>query len=147
MTGMHVSTNARERAQTAAKPTALGLLGRDILPAVERLLGEFAVRGDLRADLALFLDGFEHQRPDLVLIDSDLMGYPCDVFKRVRERNPHAKAVFVACFWSEREAMFQDCADAVVHKPVRAAEWRRAFAVCGLPRSRHPVTTATERTD
>lgn len=111
---------------------ALALAGQELVGALEAFASDFEMRLDVHEDDRAFLDAIARDGPDLVVVDSDIMGHPCDLSDLVRNHNPQASFIVVAWFWSDREEALRDCADAVVHKPIRGSEWRRAFADCGV---------------
>jgi DNA-binding response OmpR family regulator len=113
-------------------PLALGLLGHDIQRSVASVAAVFDLQLSMDEQSQEFRESLERRSPDIVLIDSDVMTNPCDVCELARSRNPMVKILIAACFWSEREEALQCCADVVVHKPVRQAEWNHAFVMLGV---------------
>ncbi len=114
-------------------PLALGLVGHDLQRSIESVAAGFDIRLSMGEQSREFRESLERGSPDIVLIDSDVMTNPCEVCELVRSRNPFVKILIAACFWSEREQALQCCADVLVHKPVREAEWNHAFIALGVP--------------
>lgn len=113
-------------------PHGLGLIDRNLQPRVARVASRFNVSLEMFESPANFVTVVESSWPDLMLIDSDIMGNPCEVCHVVRTRNPLVKVLIVAYFWSEREEALRCCADVILHRPVRNPEWSRAFDMCGI---------------
>lgn len=57
-----------------------------------------------------------------VAIDLDATIGPSEAIRQARTAWPDARLAVLSCWWSERDALARDMADAVLHKPVRSAE-------------------------
>ncbi len=57
-----------------------------------------------------------------VAVDLDAAVAPSDSLRLARATWPDARIAVLSCWWSERDALARNMADAVLHKPVRSAE-------------------------
>jgi hypothetical protein len=65
--------------------------------------------------------------PEILIIDTDLLGLPGDLCRMARSLRPDVVTVALVNHWSEREQRLTGVVDAVLHKPPRREEWRRVF--------------------
>ena len=105
----------------------VGLLPVALHPDVRRVAADLAVKLELSDAAGLVVARIASRCPEIVLVDSDLLGCPEALCRLSRSRRPDVTFVVLSCFWSDREEMLRACADAVVHKPVRDGEWRDLF--------------------
>lgn len=101
----------------------VGLVASAIHPDVRRAVAGLHVRLDLSATTELVVARLESACPELLLIDTDLLGCPADLCRFARSLRPDVKVFGLVNHWSEREEGLRMCADAILHKPARAAEW------------------------
>jgi hypothetical protein len=57
-----------------------------------------------------------------IAIDLDATIGPSEAMRQARAAWPDARLAVLSCWWSERDALARQSADAVLHKPVRSAE-------------------------
>ena len=112
---------------------ALGLIARDLQPAVRAAMTDFDVRLDISDVTDLVVARIESGCPPLLLIDTELLGCPVDLCRFARSLRPDVIVLGLAYFWSEREGALRTCADAVLHKPPRRADWQATLTRCGIP--------------
>ena len=139
MTSKHEVGPGARTSDFPSSPLALGLIAHELQGDVARIAQKFDLRLSMYEDRKAFQVSVGRLLPDLVLIDSDIMGHPCEVCYLIHSLSPAPKLVIVACFWSEHEETLRDCADVLVHRPVRRTEWTRALADCGVPERRTAV--------
>jgi hypothetical protein len=72
--------------------------------------------------------------PDLLLIDTDLVGCPDEVCRLAHRLDPATTVLGISCYWSERDVMLRDCLDGILHKPLRSSEWNNVLEGLGLRR-------------
>ena len=112
---------------------ALGLIARDLQPAVRAAITGFNVRLESWDVTDLVVARIESGCPPLLLIDTELLGCPVDLCRFARSLRPDVIVFGLAYFWSEREGALRTCADAVLHKPPRRANWQSTLTRCGIP--------------
>jgi hypothetical protein len=76
----------------------------------------------------LLVNMIEAACPPMVIVDTDLLALPDDLFAMARSLRADVVTVAVVNQWSEREDRLRRAADAVLHKPARREEWARLFA-------------------
>lgn len=117
-----------DRASVATVPAKLvGLLGlvpASLQPDIRRTAADLRVTLELSDAIGVVVARIESRCPEIVLVDTDLLGCPEGLRCRVRSWRADVRLVALTCFWSEREEMLRTCVDAVVHKPIRDGEWR-----------------------
>jgi hypothetical protein len=69
----------------------------------------------------------ESSCPEILIIDTDLLGLPDDLCRMARSLRPDVVTVALVNHWSEREERLTGVVDAVLHKPPRREEWRQLF--------------------
>ena len=117
---------------------ALGLAAASLQAEVERLAGPYRVRFEWQPAVELFVAMVESGCPDLLLIDTDLLGCPDDLCKFARSLRPDVRVFGISCYWSERDEALRTCVDALLHKPPRRAQWEAMFDRAGIPRAFQP---------
>lgn len=112
--------------------TVVGLMGRELHPQVHRALQGLRLTLELSDARSLVVARIESACPEIVLVDTDLVGCLTDLCRFARSLRYDVRVVGVACYWSEREEALQDCADAIVHKPPRDSEWGTVLRSLGV---------------
>lgn len=107
---------------------AAGLVAIPIQPLVLQALGPFPLQIELFERLETLVTGIETACPGLLLVDSDLAGNFKDLHAFARSLRPDVRILALLCYWSDREASLRACADAILHKPPRDAEWTPVLA-------------------
>lgn len=69
----------------------------------------------------------ESNCPEILIIDTDLLGLPDELCRMARSLRPDVVMVALVNRWSEREERLQGVVDVVLHKPPRREEWQRLF--------------------
>jgi DNA-binding response OmpR family regulator len=116
----------------SAPLVAIGLIPQALHQEVRRALAGLHVQLDLAATADLVVARLESDCPDLLLIDTDLVGCPADLCAFAHSLRPDVKVFGLVNQWSEREESLRSCADAVLHKPPRSAEWRPVLRRFGV---------------
>jgi DNA-binding response OmpR family regulator len=114
---------------------AIGLIPPALHVEVRRALAGLHVQIDLSATADLVVARLETSCPEFLLIDTDLLGCPVDLCTFARSLRRDVKVFGLVNHWSEREEGLRSCADDILHKPPRLAEWRpvlRRFGVRDL---------------
>ncbi len=75
----------------------------------------------------LFSTCVESNCPEILIIDTDLLGLPDELCRMARSLRPDVVMVALVNRWSEREERLQGVVDVVLHKPPRREEWQRLF--------------------
>jgi hypothetical protein len=81
--------------------------------------------------------------PEVIFVDTDLVGCPVDLCRIIRSLRTDAKVVGLSCRWSDRDEALGECLDAILHKPPRVAEWEAALRKLGFSEVQ-PVLAAAE---
>ena len=116
----------------SVKPVALALISPALVRDLRLLTDEFGLHLELSNAPEIVAARIETSCPELVLVDSDLFGGVEDLFQFARSLRPDVWLIGVTCYWSERDKKLRTSANALVHKPPRGDEWRRAFSGSGL---------------
>lgn len=111
---------------------AVGLVLPALHPEVRRALAGLHVHLELSATAELVVARLESDCPQLLLVDTDLLGCPADLCTFARSLRPDVKVFGLAYYWSEHEDTLRACADALLHKPARDAEWRAVLRRFGV---------------
>ncbi len=121
---------------TPVRPvTALGLVELSLQRTVLETFEPFNVRIEMSDTADLVVARIESGCPQILLLDTELMGRPADLCCFARGLRPDLIVLAVAYFWSEREEALRECADAVLHKPPRQAEWHMTLRRLQVPES------------
>ncbi len=120
---MYAPTIEREPPRQATT-SALGLIPRALHADVARIVAGMPVQLTLLESADLVAARVESDCPDILLIDTDLLGCPADLCCFARALRPDVRVLALAYYWSEREEALRECVDAILHKPVRDAEWK-----------------------
>jgi len=112
---------------------AIGLIPPALHPEVRRAIAGLHVQLDLSDTAELVVARLESACPELLFIDTDLLGCPVDLCRFARSLRPDVKVFGLAYYWSEREEALRACADAILHKPARDAEWKAVLRRFGVP--------------
>lgn len=128
-----MSTVVLERSRVAPASTELvGLLSASLQRDVRRVTADFRIKVELSDALGLVAARIESRCPEIVLVDTDLLGCPEGLCQLARSLRPEVRFVGLACYWSDRETVLRECADVIVHKPLRDAEWTALFGRLGV---------------
>jgi hypothetical protein len=120
------------RAPVAPAPAELvGLVPVRLHPDLRRATAGLRLNLQLLDDVGLVVARIGICRPQIVLVDTDMLGCPKGLCRLARSLRPDVRFVALSCFWSEREEALRACADAIVHKPIRDREWRQLFGRLG----------------
>ena len=111
---------------------AIGLVPPAMHADVRRAIAGLHLRLDLSGTAALVVARIESACPELLLIDTDLLGCPVDLCRFARSLRPDVKVFGLTYYWSEREEGLRFCADAILHKPARDAEWKAVLRRFGV---------------
>jgi DNA-binding response OmpR family regulator len=106
-----------------------------LLAEVRRISDGFALTFEAAPDARVLAARIERACPDVLLIDTDLLGGLRGFCHFARARRPDARIIGVTYYWSERDEGLDACVDAVLHKPPRRAPWERAFERLAVPRA------------
>ena len=120
-------------ASTPGPLEALGLVAVDLQPSVRDVMAGFHVRLELSDATDVVVTRIETSCPPLLLIDTELLGCPADLCRFARSLRSGVKVIALAYFWSDREGALRACADAVLHKPPRRADWQATLTRLGVP--------------
>ena len=94
---------------------------------IETLLAWLRIDLTFVSRVDLLSDWVESNCPEVVMIDTDLLGLPADLCVMARSLRPDVLTVALVNHWSEREERLHNAVDAVLHKPPRPEEWKRLF--------------------
>lgn len=141
---MMVALVARLGLPRTSAMAVLGLAPLHVHPAIARTLSEFHVTLGMSDDTGLVVARIESSCPDLLLIDTDLLGYPGDLCRFARSLRPDVKVLALVCYWSDREDDVRGCADAILHKPPRQPEWEAILMRFGVLRTSKKVQISQE---
>jgi DNA-binding response OmpR family regulator len=111
---------------------AIGLIPPALHPDVRRAIAGLHMRLDLSGTTEIVVARLESSCPELLLIDTDLVGCPVDLCRFARSVRPDVKVFGLVDHWSEREEGLRMCADAILHKPARDAEWKAVLRRFGV---------------
>jgi len=111
---------------------AIGLIAPALHADVRRAIAGLHVQLDLSDTTELVVARLESACPELLLIDTDLLGCPVDLCRFARSVRPDVKVFGLVDHWSEREEGLRMCADAILHKPARHAEWKAVLRRFGV---------------
>jgi hypothetical protein len=126
-------------------PTALGLMPASFESDLRRLTRELGLRLEFSSATEIAIARIEASCPELGLVDCDLLGKVEDLFQFARSLRPDVWLIGVTCYWSERDESLRPFANAVIHKPPRGDEWRRAVVASGLPTLQPDAATRWRR--
>ena len=133
-----------DRGSGAQRPVeALGLVPVALHRSIERVAFPFNLKLEWETATDLFVARIESACPDLLIVDTDILGCLSDLCSFARSLRPGVKVFGLTCYWSERDEALLDCADAVLHKPPRQAQWEAVFAAAGIPRAATPARAAS----
>jgi len=136
------SDEAMEEKLPTGPVSALGLVEVSLQPAVLRTLEPFNVTLETSDAVDLVVASIESECPSLLLIDTELMGCPADLCCFARGLRPDVIVLAIAYSWSEREEALRECADGLLHKPPRQAEWQATFRRFEIPERKEPAVLA-----
>ena len=131
MTGLAVGLSSMEALEPRPLE-AIGLMPPALHLEVRRAIAGLHVQLELSDTAELVVARLEGDCPDIVLIDTDLLGCPSDLCRFARSLRPDVKVMGLAYYWSEREEALRLCADAILHKPARDAEWKAVLRRFGV---------------
>ena len=121
------------RAMSEAVPiNAIGLVSPAMHGDVRRAIAGLHMQLDISPATELVVARLESACPELLLIDTDLLGCPIDLCRFARSLRPDLKVFGLAYYWSEREEGLNACVDAILHKPAREAEWKTVLRRFGV---------------
>ncbi len=110
-----------------AVPEVLVLITHALRRDVQRMTRGMPLTLEFVGTPELAMARIESACPEIVVIDDDMMACSDEVCRFARSLRPDVRLVAVTCRWSEREAGLRGCADAIIHKPLREAEWKHAL--------------------
>ena len=116
----------------AAPIRAIGLMPPSLDPDVRRAIAGLHMQLDISEATELVVARLESACPELLLIDTDLLGCPADLCRFARSLRSDVKVFGLAYYWSEREEGLHACVDAILHKPARGAEWKTVLRHFGV---------------
>jgi hypothetical protein len=128
-----------------ATPTALALMPSSFEPDLRSLARELGLHLEFSSATEIAMARIEASCPELVLVDCDLLGRAEDLFQFARSLRPDVWLIGVTCYWSERDESLRRFANALIHKPPRGDEWRRAVLASGLPTAQPHAPTRWPR--
>ena len=127
---------------------ALAFVAFGLRRQVAVAVAPFALKPRFAGSLDELTVNLEACSPDLLLIDTDLVGYPDEVCRLAHRLDPATKVVGISCYWSERDALLRTCRlDGILHKPLRSTEWNTALEGLGLESVAIPAVQSSIRTD
>ena len=127
-----MSASVLERTRVApARQELVGLVSVALHRDIRRVTAALRITVELSDAVALVAARIESSCPEIVLVDTDLVGRPDGLCQLARSQRPDVRFVALSCCWSEREEALRRCADAIVHKPMRDGEWRELFGRLG----------------
>ena len=109
-------------------PEVLVLIPHALRHDVQQMTRDMPFALEFVSTPELAMARIESACPEIVVLDDDMMACSDEVRRFVRSLRPDVRLVAVTCRWSEREEELRGCADAVIHKPLRESEWKRALA-------------------
>ena len=112
---------------------AIGLMPPALHRDVRRAIAGLHVRLELSGATDLVVARIESACPELLFIDTDLLGCPADLCRFARSLRPDVKVFGLAYYWSEHDEGLRSCADAILHKPARGTEWKAVLRRFGVP--------------
>jgi hypothetical protein len=112
---------------------ALGLAAPALQAEVERQSAGFSIAFEWQHAVELLVARVESGCPDLLFIDTDLLGCLDDLCRFAHSLRPDVRVLGIACYWSERDETLT-CVDAILHKPPRRSQWEAVFERMGFPR-------------
>ncbi len=122
-----------EPGDASRKPLeAIGLVSPAMHADVRRAIAGLHVTLDLSESTEIVVARIESTCPELLIIDTDLLGCPEDLCRFAHSLRPDVKVFGLAYYWSEREQGLRNCADAILHKPARGAEWKPVLRRFGV---------------
>lgn len=114
----HVSAARRQAVALAAAPSRA---------EIERFVPSLSLDITFVARVDLLSAQVETSCPQVLIIDTDLLGLPEELCRMARSLRPDVLTVALVNHWSEREDRLAGVVDAVLHKPPRWDEWQRLF--------------------
>lgn len=121
---------AQDARETAAE--VVGLLHPALHDGARSVLAGLQIRLELSSATELIVARIESACPELVLIDTDLVGCPDELCRFARSLRSDVKVLGLSYYWSDREEALRSCVDAILHKPARDAEWCPALRRFGI---------------
>lgn len=106
----------------------LALVSPRLNASIRAVLAPLVTEVRFVASRVEFVAAVESPWPELLLIDTDLVGCPGELCATIRSVRLDARVVGVSCFWSDREESLRGCLDLVLHKPPRFVEWNAALS-------------------
>ncbi len=127
----------------AERPTvALGLAPLTLHRAIERVAAPFSLRLEWETAIDRFVTRIETACPEFLIVDTDLLGCLSDLCSFARSLRPDVRIFGLTWYWSERDDALAGCADALLHKPLRRAQWESVFDRAGILRLPVPLLAA-----
>jgi hypothetical protein len=94
---------------------------------IERLVPTLSLEFTFVARVDLLSARVESSCPEILIIDTDLLGLPDELCRMARSLRPDVVTVALVYHWSEREERLKGVVDAILHKPPRRGEWQQLF--------------------
>jgi hypothetical protein len=94
---------------------------------IEPLLASLCVDITFVMRIELLSARVESGCPEILIIDTDLLGLPDELCRMARSLRPDVVTVALVNHWSDREQRLKGVVDAVLHKPARREEWQQLF--------------------
>lgn len=105
--------------------STIGLVPHALRATVAHIVAGMPLQLTFLESADLVVARVESDCPDMLLLDTDLLGCPSDLCRFARSLRPDVRVLALAYYWSEREDALHACVDAILHKPARDAEWRQ----------------------
>jgi DNA-binding response OmpR family regulator len=115
-----------------AHPTVLAFVPFDLRTSVTRALTGCSPQIAFVASIEALTAHIESGCPEVIVVDTDLVGCPVDLCRFVRSLRSDAKVVGLSCRWSDRDDALAKCLDAILHKPPRVVEWETTLNKLGF---------------
>ena len=120
---------------------ALAMLLPSLASQIRQITARLPIAMKMCDTSRMFMAHVERRCPELLLVDTDLVGGVGDLARVAHSIRRDVCVVGLACFWSEREEALRAALDGVLHKPPRAAEWEALTR--GLCAFHAPASTAS----
>lgn len=112
---------------SAARRQAVALTSAPSRADIERFVPSLILDITFVARVDLLSARVETSCPEVLIIDTDLLGLPGELCRMARSLRPDVVTVALVNRWSEREERLTGVVDVVLHKPPRWDEWQRLF--------------------
>ena len=105
----------------------LALVGPELHGDVRRIASGLGIAVECSGDVARAITIVTVRRPELLVIDTDLVCSPENLRAGVRAISAGVQLIALTCLWSERDERLRESVDGILHKPLRDSEWLKVL--------------------